>query len=136
MTMAATSPTDSNWTQKSMRPFSLSPAWHRIRDLAGFQIKTTASLLSHCLSSSSRCATHSSSCHAGWLLRVSPLNVPPLCVASQHAALSSSWLIVASSSLVVLSLHRPLVISSCSARRRQGAAGRQAAQRRQRAARQ
>ena len=70
MTMAATSPTDSVWTQKSMRCFSYSHCRrHRIQDLAGFQIKATASLLSHCLSSSSCCA--------GWLLCASPLDTPP-----------------------------------------------------------
>ena len=37
------------------------------------------------------------------------------CVASRRAALSLSRLVVASSSLVVLSLHHPLVLSLCSA---------------------
>jgi hypothetical protein len=57
------------------------------------------------------------------------------CVASQRTTLSSSRLVVASSPLVVLLLHRPLVISSCSAHRRQGEAGQQAAQQRRWAAR-
>ncbi len=73
---------------------------------SGFQIKATASLLSHCLSLFSHHATHSSSHCAGWLLHRlltrHPLIMLPLVV-------SLCQLVVASSSLVVLSLHCPLV---------------------------
>ena len=109
MTMAATSPTDSVWTQKSMRCFSYSHCRrHRIQDLAGFQIKATASLLSHCLSSSSCCAAHSSSCCAGWLLCVSSLDAPP----SRHLVILS--LVVPAGCRIIIS-RRPLVAlpSSC-----------------------
>ena len=93
--------------------------------------------LSHGLSPSSRCATLSSTRRASLLshrLSLSsrcaprhPLDAPDgCCVASRCTALSSSrclvvsplifasrQLVVAPSSLVVLSLHRPLVLSSC-----------------------
>ena len=59
-----------------------------------------ASLLSHHLSLSSRCAAHSSSCHAGWLLSCH-LVLPPLIFLWRQ-------LVVTPSSLVFLSLHRLL----------------------------
>ena len=68
------------------------------------------------------------------LLTRRPLVVSSSCRAASRFV-SSRQLVVALSSLVILSLHcPPLVLSSCSALRRQGEAGRQAARRQRRAA--
>jgi hypothetical protein len=100
-----------------------------VASLAGFQIKATASLLSHCLISLfSRCAAHSSFRRTGWLLHVSPLDSPPSpCLVILSCRLSFCLVAPAGCCIIVLSLHRPLILSSCSAQRRQQEAGQQAA---------
>ncbi len=71
-----------------------------------FQIKATASLLSHCLSSSSHCAAHSSSRRAGWLLcRLSMLR--PLVVLLSRCA--ASCCLVAPADCRIIISYRPLV---------------------------
>ena len=81
-----------------------------------------ASLLSHCLSSSlvAPRVILSSSRRAGWLfchlLTRCPLMSRRLIVSP--LVVSSRQLVVTPSSLVVLSLHRPLILSSCAKHRR------------------
>ena len=71
-----------------------------------FQIKATASLLSHCLSSSSHCAAHSSSRRAGWLLRRLSMLRPLVVLLSRCAA--SCCLLAPAGCRIIISC-RPLV---------------------------
>jgi len=73
----------------------------------GFQIKATASLLSHhCLSLSSCCATHSSSRPARWLLCPLLTRRPLVVSSSRHAA--SHCIVVPAGCRIIIS-RRPLV---------------------------
>ena len=98
--MAVTLPINSAWTRKSMRRFSSSPVCviYKIRlpNQGHGQLVVTLPLLS----SSSRCAGHASSRHAGWLLGRF-LTLHPLIVSSSCCAASRCLVMPAGCRIII-----------------------------------